>query len=120
MIMTKFQYYQHTFKNTFKIFSRASFEEFISFFYITVLFGLFWAFVYIFTQILENPSLILAYHYTSNFLLVVYLLVITSLFIRRLHDIGKSSIYVFVPLYNVVLMMQEGEKQPNKYGEKPV
>ena len=59
--MTKFQYYQHTFKNTFKIFSRASFEEFISFFYITVLFGLFWAFVYIFTQIFGFEGVSMAY-----------------------------------------------------------
>jgi hypothetical protein len=65
--MTKFQYYQHTFKNTFKPFSRASFDELISFFYITVLFGLFWTFVYIFTEILEI--------YVSNWLsvmLVIY------------------------------------------------
>lgn len=118
--MTKFQYYQHTFKNTFKIFSRASFEELISFFYITVLFGLFWVFVYIFTEILEIPSLILAFSYISNALLIIYLVVSFSLFIRRLHDFEKSSIYLFVPLYNVVLLLQEGDKKPNKYGEVPV
>ena len=43
-----------------------------------------------------------------------------SLFIRRLHDFGKSSIYLFVPLYNIVLLLQEGDKKANKYGEVPV
>ena len=118
--MTKFQYYQHTFKNTFKPFSRASFDELISFFYITVLFGLFWTFVYIFTEILELPSLKLVFTYASNVLLIIYLIVSFSLFIRRLHDFGKSSIYLFVPLYNIVLLLQEGDKKANKYGEVPV
>lgn len=118
--MTKFQYYQHTFRNTFKIFSRASFEELVSFFYITVLFGLFWSFVYILTEIFEIPSIILVFSYLSKALLVLYLAVGGSLFIRRLHDFEKSSIYLFVPLYNIVLLLQEGDQHANKYGEVPV
>ena len=95
-------------------------QELISFFYITVLFGLFWTFVYIFTEILELPSLKLVFNYASNVLLIIYLVVSFSLFIRRLHDFGKSSIYLFVPLYNIVLLLQEGDKKANKYGEVPV
>lgn len=118
--MTKFQYYQHTFKNTFKVFSRASFEELISFFYLNVLFGMFWVFVYIFVEILEIYALKLAFNYVSNFLLIIYLVVTFSLFIRRLHDFEKSSIYLFVPFYNIFLLLQEGDKKANKYGEIPV
>lgn len=118
--MTKFQYYRHTFKNTFKVFSRASFEELISFFYITVLFSLFWTFVYFFTEILEIYALKLAFSYVSNVLLIIYLFVSFSLFIRRLHDFEKSSIYLFVPFYNIVLLLQEGDKKANKYGEVPI
>ena len=118
--MTKFQYYQHTFKNTFKPFSKTKYEELISYFYITVLFGLFWSFVYIFTEILEIFALKLVFSYVSNILLIIYLMVSFSLFIRRLHDFGKSSIYLFVPLYNIVLLLQDGDKKANKYGEVPV
>lgn len=118
--MTKFQYYLLTFKNTFKIFSRASFEEIISYFYLNVLLGLFWTITYIFIEMLEVSSLRIGFEWTTKLLIFINILVVTSLFIRRFHDIGKSSIYIFVPFYNIFLLFQEGEKKSNKYGEVPV
>jgi uncharacterized membrane protein YhaH (DUF805 family) len=53
-------------------------------------------------------------------LLIIYLVIAFSLFVRRLHDFEKSSIYLFVPLYNIVLLLQEGDKKANKYGEVPI
>jgi uncharacterized membrane protein YhaH (DUF805 family) len=53
-------------------------------------------------------------------LLIIYLIVSFSLFIRRLHDFGKIFNLSFVPLYNIVLLLQEGDKKANKYGEVPV
>ena len=29
---------------------------------------------------------------------------------KKITDFGKSSIYLFVPLYNIVLLLQEGDK----------
>ena len=45
--------------------------------------------------------------------------------VRRLHDIGKSGIYVliaFVPLFNIwllVMLATEGTRGANQYGEDP-
>ena len=39
--------------------------------------------------------------------------------IRRIHDHGKSGWWCLCPLYNIYLVIVEGEEQPNKYGLPP-
>jgi uncharacterized membrane protein YhaH (DUF805 family) len=45
--------------------------------------------------------------------------------VRRLHDIGKSGVYIllaFVPLFNIwllVMLATEGTRGANQYGEDP-
>lgn len=36
---------------------------------------------------------------------------------KRCHDLGKSSAWMFVPFWNVLLFFAEGEKQNNQYGQ---
>ena len=39
--------------------------------------------------------------------------------VRRMHDVGKSGWYMFIPLYSLILACTEGEKGPNQYGADP-
>ena len=39
--------------------------------------------------------------------------------IRRLHDVGKSGWWLFVPIYNIVLFCTAGDTGTNKYGNDP-
>ena len=38
---------------------------------------------------------------------------------RRMHDVGKSGWYIFIPIYGLVLACVEGNKGPNEYGPDP-
>lgn len=53
----------------------------------------------------------------------VYLLVITgpglAVSVRRMHDVGKSGWYLFIPVYNILLACTKGTTGENKYGPEP-
>ena len=40
--------------------------------------------------------------------------------VRRMHDIGKPWWYSLIPLYNLYLLCQPGDKGANVYGEDPL
>jgi len=39
--------------------------------------------------------------------------------VRRMHDVDKSGLFVFIPFYNLYLACQEGTVGPNQYGPDP-
>jgi uncharacterized membrane protein YhaH (DUF805 family) len=39
--------------------------------------------------------------------------------VRRMHDIGKSGWYFCIPIYNIVLLCEEGVSGPNQFGPDP-
>lgn len=39
--------------------------------------------------------------------------------IRRAHDTGKCGWFVLIPVYGLIIMFFEGDKQSNKYGNDP-
>ena len=39
--------------------------------------------------------------------------------VRRMHDVGKSGWWLLMPIYNFVLLVQEGDKADNAYGPDP-
>ncbi|MBK8622897.1 MAG: DUF805 domain-containing protein [Saprospiraceae bacterium] len=39
--------------------------------------------------------------------------------VRRMHDVGKSGWYILIPLYNLILVLTEGDKGSNEYGPDP-
>jgi uncharacterized membrane protein YhaH (DUF805 family) len=39
--------------------------------------------------------------------------------IRRMHDVGKSGWYMFIPIYSLILACTEGEHRTNQYGPDP-
>lgn len=53
---------------------------------------------------------------------VYYLLILipsVAAGIRRMHDVGKSGFNLFIPIYNLVLLVSEGDKGRNEYCETP-
>jgi uncharacterized membrane protein YhaH (DUF805 family) len=36
--------------------------------------------------------------------------------VRRLHDCNKSGWFIFVPIYNLILLLSDGDKGINNYG----
>jgi len=36
-----------------------------------------------------------------------------------MHDVGKSGVFSFVPIYNLVLSLWQGVTGPNEYGQDP-
>lgn len=53
-------------------------------------------------------------------LLVLALLIPTiAVAVRRMHDVGKSGWFILIPIYNIILLITEGEKGDNQYGPDP-
>lgn len=40
--------------------------------------------------------------------------------IRRMHDIGKSGWFLLIPFYNLYLLAQPSDPNPNQYGDPAV
>lgn len=39
--------------------------------------------------------------------------------VRRMHDTNHSGWFLLIPIYNLILAIQEGDKGDNKYGPNP-
>jgi uncharacterized membrane protein YhaH (DUF805 family) len=39
--------------------------------------------------------------------------------VRRVHDVGKSGWILLIPIYNLILLLKDGDKFENKYGPDP-
>lgn len=124
--MTKMQYFTHSLKNVFNFTGRASVDEFISFIIVTMYFGVPFIIVKVSLTIFNlNPDFIPAA--LRSFIAIAYyafsiltVLSFVSLLLRRMHDLGKNFIFLLVPLYNIVLLLEDGEDQENQYGKIPV
>ena len=42
-----------------------------------------------------------------------------SLSVRRMHDVNKSGWFIFVPIYNLILFLRQGDLGDNEYGSSP-
>ena len=51
-----------------------------------------------------------------NFLSILLIVPTLSVSWRRMHDIGKSGWFLIIPLYNLYLWAQPGQKEANKWG----
>jgi len=124
--MTKMQYFLHSLKKIFNFTGRASVDELISFIISTMYFGVPFIIVKVSLTIFNiNPDFIPA---GLRFLIeIIYYafaiycgLSFVSLLVRRMHDLGKNFIFLIIPFYNVVLLLQDGEDHDNEYGKIPV
>jgi uncharacterized membrane protein YhaH (DUF805 family)/predicted RNA-binding Zn-ribbon protein involved in translation (DUF1610 family) len=55
----------------------------------------------------------------SNIVSLVFLLPNLAVSWRRMHDLGKSGAYTFVPIYSIILFATAGVAGPNEYGPDP-
>lgn len=39
--------------------------------------------------------------------------------VRRMHDVGKSGFFIFIPIYSFILVLTEGDIGDNRYGPDP-
>ena len=39
--------------------------------------------------------------------------------VRRLHDVNKSGWFLLIPIYNLILLVSEGDRGDNYYGSDP-
>ena len=37
--------------------------------------------------------------------------------VRRLHDVDKSGWFILVPIYNLILLLQDSQRGPNRFGD---
>lgn len=42
-----------------------------------------------------------------------------SIGVRRMHDTGKSGLFILIPLLNLIFFLISGDENENKYGKKP-
>ena len=54
--------------------------------------------------------------FLSNIFALAMFVPSLSVGVRRMHDTGKSGWFYLVPLYNLILTLQESEKKDNIYG----
>jgi uncharacterized membrane protein YhaH (DUF805 family) len=122
--MTKIQYFLHSLGKAFNFTGRSSFDEFISF----VLIYLSWNMInFVINTFLSLSDINIDFSGFGVIFSFLYLgligyctLAFIALLIRRIHDLGKNFLYLFIPFYNFLLLMQDGEKKENKYGKIPL
>lgn len=80
---------------------------------------LFTPFMMPFSDIAQN------YMFIRSFIFTILIFILTSIFVRRLHDLGLSGWWVItltIPILSVIigvlLGLWPGEKRTNQYGEK--
>lgn len=42
-----------------------------------------------------------------------------AVFVRRMHDVGKSGWFMLIPIYNLILAVSDSEHGENQYGRNP-
>ena len=50
---------------------------------------------------------------------LVILIPVFAVSVRRMHDVGKSGWYLWIPIYNFVLCCTNGDSGDNEYGPNP-
>jgi len=75
--------------------------------------------LYITCKILLSKQLSFA-HLVHKWLILIGLLImfisVISISFRRMHDMGKSGWFIFLPFYNLILLCSPGDEGDNKYG----
>ena len=55
----------------------------------------------------------------GNVVQLVILLPSINFAVRRMHDVDRDGILIFVPIYNLVLVLRRGDLGENRYGPPP-
>ena len=62
---------------------------------------------------------LIGYPELANLYSLVVLIPSIAVGVRRIHDVGKSGWFLLIPIYNLILILTEGEKGENQYGQNP-
>jgi uncharacterized membrane protein YhaH (DUF805 family) len=57
--------------------------------------------------------------YLGSYYSIAVLIPGIAVFIRRMHDLGRSGWYGLIPIYNIILLATPGDIGPNAYGPDP-
>lgn len=55
----------------------------------------------------------------SHIYKVAVVIPFTAVYVRRLHDVGRSGWWILVPLVNFIMCCFDSETEENKYGPNP-
>lgn len=61
----------------------------------------------------------IGFYYLDSIYALAVLLPSIAVAVRRVHDVGKSGWFILIPIYNLILMLTEGDAGPNQYGPDP-
>ena len=73
-------------------------------------------------HLIEGITGIASETYDSVLIVVYQLAVVTphiAVDVRRIHDLNKSGWFFLIPVYNLILAVNDGTKGDNKYGPDP-
>jgi len=118
-------YFFKAFNNYFNFKGRATRREFWMFFLIAAIIGIVLGLIDRFVLGINSSSF-----FTKGIMEGVFALFIAipylSLIVRRLHDTGRSGLWMLVviipiagQIWLVIMLAQKGQIEENKYGEKP-
>lgn len=82
----------------------------------------FWTFVLINVVISIVLSIVLGFvkmTFLSSIFSLVILLPSIAVGVRRMNDIGKEWWYILIPIYGLILCLQESQEGENDHGPKP-
>lgn len=57
--------------------------------------------------------------FVANIYWLAVLVPLIAVGFRRMQDVGKPGWFIFIPIYSLILAIQEGEKGANEYGADP-
>ena len=112
--------FMHAIENSFMFTGRACRADFWQFVLVAqfLAFGIFMALSYV-----SMESLKYIIYFITRFAWLSVLgsfLPMVSLWIRRIHDTGKSGWFLLVPVYNIFLLFKPGTMGQNKFGDDPI
>ena len=110
--LTPWGYYIRCYKKYFSFSGRASRKEFFSFMAIHIPIFIF---LLLLSVRLNNVFVNILYHLYFWDALIPMI----AVGVRRMHDVGKSGLYFFYPIYGVLLSYNEGERGENEWGFNP-
>lgn len=108
----KFNYYIKALKKYASFKGRASEREYWYF----ILFNVIFTALALIVDTILGFSIIDVYSVTNLYHLLVILPTI-AVSVRRIHDVGKSGLFLLVPIYSFLLILDSGEDGDNKYGK---
>ncbi|KRD62728.1 cytochrome [Flavobacterium sp. Root935] len=84
------------------------------------MFGLLNILIYLLLNVLSFiPGVGIVFSIIAGIFILGVMIPSIAVAIRRMHDVGKSGWYLFIPIYSLILACTEGEHKTNEYGADP-